>query len=46
MSFSGGLVVKNVPAMQDVRDMSLIPGLGRSPGEGNTGLVTQSSILA
>ena len=30
------LVVKNKPANAgDVRDMSLIPGFGRSPGEGN-----------
>ena len=30
---SHGLVVKNPPA--NVRDAGLIPGLGRSPGEGN-----------
>ena len=29
----GGSVVKNPPA--DAGDISLIPGLGRSPGEGN-----------
>ena len=30
------LVVKNPPANAgDLRDMGLIPGLGRSPGEGN-----------
>ena len=30
------LVVKNLPANAgDTRDMSLIPGLGRTPGEGN-----------
>ena len=30
------LVVKNPPASAgDVRDMGSIPGLGRSPGEGN-----------
>ena len=30
------LVVKNLPANAvDVRDMGLIPGLGRYPGEGN-----------
>ena len=29
------LVVKNLPAnTRDIRDESLIPGLGRSPGEG------------
>ena len=31
-----GLVVKSPPASAgDVRDTGLIPGLGRSPGEGN-----------
>ena len=30
------LVVKNPPAnAEDIRDRGLIPGLGRSPGEGN-----------
>ena len=30
------LVVKNLPANAgDIRDMGSIPGLGRSPGEGN-----------
>ena len=30
------VVVKNLPANAgDIGDMSLIPGLGRSPGEGN-----------
>ena len=30
------LVVKNLPAnVEDIRDSSSIPGLGRSPGEGN-----------
>ena len=33
MGFPGGPVVKNVPA--NARDADLIPGLGRSPGEGN-----------
>ena len=33
LGFPGGSVVKNLPAMQG--DMSLIPGSGRSPGEGN-----------
>ena len=32
-SFSGGSVVKNLPA--NAEDTGLIPGLGRSPGEGN-----------
>ena len=30
------LVVKNLPAdTEDIRDVGLIPGLGRSPGEGH-----------
>ena len=33
MGFPGGSVVKNVPAIAG--DMGLIPGSGRSPGEGN-----------
>ena len=33
MGFPGGSVVKNLPA--NAGDVSLIPGLGRSPGEGN-----------
>ena len=36
MSFLGGEVVKNPPANAgDLRDIGSIPGLGRSPGEGN-----------
>ena len=40
MKFKGAsqlvLVIKNLPAnAEDVRDVSLIPGLGRSPGEGH-----------
>ena len=36
MDFSGGAVVKNLPAHAgDLRDAGLIPGSGRSPGEGN-----------
>ena len=31
--FLGGLVVKNLPA--NAGDLDSIPGLGRSPGEGN-----------
>ena len=31
--FPNGSVVKNPPA--NIRDTDLIPGLGRSPGEGN-----------
>ena len=33
MGFSGGTVVKNLPA--NAGDLSLIPGSGRSPGEGD-----------
>ena len=33
MGFSGGSVVKNPPA--NAGDVDLIPGSGRSPGEGN-----------
>ena len=33
MGFPGGAVVKNLPA--NSRDMGSIPGLGRSPAEGN-----------
>ena len=33
MSFPGGSVVKNLPA--NAGDVVLIPGLGRSPGEGS-----------
>ena len=37
MGFPGALVLKNPPANAgDVRVAGLIPGLGRSPGEGNT----------
>ena len=39
--FPGGSAVKNPPA--NARDTGLIPGSGRSPGEGNG---THSSILA
>ena len=36
LGFSGGSVVKNLPANAgDERDVGLIPGSGRSPGEGN-----------
>jgi len=35
-SFPDGLVVKNMPVNAgDTRDAGLIPGSGRSPGEGN-----------
>ena len=33
MDFTGGSVVKNLPA--NAEDVGSIPGLGRSPGEGN-----------
>ena len=33
MGFPGGSVVKNLPAKAG--DMGSVPGLGRSPGEGN-----------
>ena len=36
LSDSGGTVVKNLPAnARDTRDMGLIPGSGKSPGEEN-----------
>ena len=36
MGFPGGTVIKNLPANAgDVGDPDSIPGLGRSPGEGN-----------
>jgi len=36
MGFPSGSVVKNLPANAgDTGDVSLIPGLGRSPGEEN-----------
>ena len=45
MGFPGGAVVKNPPAnAEDVRDMGSIPGLGRSPREGN-GTPLQYSCL-
>ena len=42
IGFSGGSVVRNPPG--NARDMSSIPGLGRSPGEGN-GNSLQDSCL-
>ena len=42
MDFSGGLVVKNLPA--NAGDMGSISGSGRLPGEGN-GPPLQSSCL-
>ena len=36
LGFPGGTVIKNLPANAgDVEDLGLIPGLERSPGEGN-----------
>ena len=36
MGFSGGSVIKNLPANSgDIRDVGLIPELGRSPGVGS-----------
>ena len=32
-------MVKNLPVNADVRDLGLIPGLGRSPGGGNCNLL-------
>ena len=41
--FPGGTVVKNPPANTgDARDLSLIPGLGRSPGVGNGNILQYS----
>ena len=38
-------LVKNPPANAgDIRDMSLIPGSGRSPGEGNGNLLQYSCL--
>ena len=42
LGLPSGSVVKNPPA--SAGDFGLIPGLGRSPGEGNK--TTHSSILA
>ena len=44
LDFPGGTRGKELPANAgDLRDVGSIPGLGRSPGEGNA---THSSILA
>ena len=42
MGFPGGSVVKNPPA--NTGDAGLIPGLGRSPGEGNGNLFQYSCL--
>ena len=45
MGFPGGTMVKDPPAKAgDARDVGLIPGLRRSPGEGN-GYLLQYSCL-
>ena len=45
IGFPGGIVVKNQPASAGgTRDASSVPGLGRSPGEGN-GNALQYSCL-
>ena len=39
------LLVKNLPAKaRDARDMGLIPGLGKSPGEGNSNPLQYSCL--
>ena len=42
MSFPGRSVVKNLPA--NARDVGLIPGSGRSPGEGNSSPLQYSCL--
>ena len=45
VGFPGGSVVKNLPANAgNKRDMGLIPGLERSPGEGNGNPLQYSSL--
>ena len=45
MGFPGGSVVKNLPVNAgNAGDMGSVPGLGRSPGEGN-GKLLQCSCL-
>ena len=45
MGFPGGSVVKNLPTSAgDLRDMGLIPGWGRSPGEGNGNTLEYSCL--
>ena len=44
-SFPGGIVVRNPPDNAgDARDADLIPGSGRSPGEGNGNLLQYSCL--
>ena len=42
LGFPGGSVVKNPPA--NAGDLSLIPGLGKSPGEGNSNPLQYSHL--
>ena len=42
MNFPGGSVVKNPPA--NARNPGSIPGVGRSPGEGNDNPLQYSSL--
>ena len=42
LGFPGDSVVKNPPA--NAGDVDLIPGLGRSPGEGNGNPLSYSSM--
>ena len=45
MASQVALVVKNLPANAgDIKDVGLIPGLGRSPGEGNGNPLQYSSL--
>ena len=45
MGFPGGTLVKNPPAdAGDARDLGLIPGWGRAPGEGNGNLLQYSCL--
>ena len=40
MRFQVALVVRKLPAKAgDIRDVSSIPGLGRSPGRGHSGIL-------
>ena len=44
-SFPGGTVVRNPPAnTEETRELGLIPGLGRSLGEGNGNLLQYSCL--
>ena len=42
VGFPGGSVVKNLPAVAG--DVGLLPGLGRSPGEGSGNLLQYSCL--